>query len=114
MKRVLKANGGFWIGTPNRTRLIGYIGSKDANLTQKFKWNITDWKARLKGKFRNEFGAHAGYSSKELFDLLSNTFSKTKEVTNNYYYEVYKNQHFLIKCIVNCSNHFFFRLIINF
>jgi ubiquinone/menaquinone biosynthesis C-methylase UbiE len=28
MHRVLKSSGGFWIGTPNRTRLIGYIGAK--------------------------------------------------------------------------------------
>ena len=31
MRRVLKPGGGAWIGTPNRSRVVGYIGSADAS-----------------------------------------------------------------------------------
>ncbi|MDW8107802.1 MAG: class I SAM-dependent methyltransferase [Armatimonadota bacterium] len=53
--RVLKPDGYLYCGTPNRSRLIGYIGTK-ATLQEKIRWNLADWKMRLKGKFRNECG----------------------------------------------------------
>ncbi|MEO8467510.1 MAG: class I SAM-dependent methyltransferase [Gammaproteobacteria bacterium] len=54
--RVLAPGGTACVGTPNRDRLVGYLGSKDAKLHQKFLWNFWDWKARLRGRFRNELG----------------------------------------------------------
>jgi ubiquinone/menaquinone biosynthesis C-methylase UbiE len=96
MFRVLKVGGGFWIGTPNRLRLIGYLGSKTATAKQKIRWNLTDWKAKLSGQFRNEMGAHAGFSSLELNNLLRRVFPETWEVTDLYYLEIYQRHKVLL------------------
>jgi hypothetical protein len=96
MKRVLKDKGGYRIGTPNRNRLIGYIGNTDAKFGQKVRWNITDWKNRLRGTFKNELGAHAGFSSRELESLLSNVFFTNKEVSDIYYRKTYSGKELLI------------------
>lgn len=90
--RVLKKGGGYWMGTPNRHRALGYIGSKHATLAKKFKYNFVDWKARLKGKFRNEYGAHAGFSAGELNGMLGAVFGEVKEVSDQYYLKIYKAQ----------------------
>ena len=66
MNRVLKDNGYLLMGTPNRNRLIGYVSSANTTFKEKLRWNMIDWKAKLKGKFRNELGAHAGFSKIEL------------------------------------------------
>jgi SAM-dependent methyltransferase len=87
--RVLKAGGGFWIGTPNRSRIIGYIGAKGASFKDKLFWNWIDLKARLKGEFRNEFGAHAGFTSQELGDMIRISLPDAKEVTTLYFQTVY-------------------------
>ena len=50
---------------------------------------MIDWKARLLGRFQNEFGAHAGYTSKELQGLLREHFSTADEVTLAYFKIVY-------------------------
>lgn len=71
MNRVLRKGGGFWIGTPNRSRILGYIGGKDTSFRQKISWNLMDWRARLSGRFRNELGAHAGFTASELSGLIS-------------------------------------------
>lgn len=99
MHRVMKPNAGFWIGTPNKSRLVGYIGGKDTSFREKFDWNIMDWKARLAGKFENELGAHAGYTSKELNTLLSSVFSKVDERTTEYFSTIYSHRNGLIKAI---------------
>jgi SAM-dependent methyltransferase len=49
MRRVLNPQGGVWIGTPNRTRVVGYLGSRDASLRDKLTWNLIDWWARARG-----------------------------------------------------------------
>lgn len=92
MRRVLRPGGGYWIGTPNRIRLLGYVGSKRATLKQKVLWNCVDWKARLRGRFRNELGAHAGFSSKELNQMLSDVFPRTQEMSDLYYQNIYRNR----------------------
>lgn len=89
MHRVLKPAGGVWIGTPNRSRLLGYVGSADATLGQKMRWNIADWRARLAGRFRNELGAHAGFTSGELRTLLSPIFVDVSDVSDTYFLAVY-------------------------
>ena len=99
MNRVLKLGGGYMIGTPRRTRIIGYLGSKNATFSNKLKWNANDWKAKLTGKFRNELGAHAGFSSAELRTLLNKIFHIVNEVSVIYYYAIYENHHVLLKLI---------------
>ena len=88
--RVLAAGGTACVGTPNRDRLVGYLGSTDATLYQKIVWNFWDWKAMLRGRFRNELGAHAGFTSEELATALGQSFGKTDEITQAYYDGVYQ------------------------
>lgn len=100
MRRVLRPGGGWLIGTPNRDRLIGYLGSKDATLRQKFEWNLADWKAKFTGRFRNELGAHAGYTEQELRNELSSVFSVVQDITNNYYRVIYQRRRMVIEAIL--------------
>ena len=96
INRVLRIGGHCWIGTPNRFRLIGYIGSKNAKLQEKVKWNLNDWKLKVKGRFKNELGAHAGFTNTELGNMLSTVFSEVKDTTNVYYRVLYiKYQYYL-------------------
>jgi SAM-dependent methyltransferase len=88
MRRVLREEAGYLIGTPNRHRLIGYIGS-DVDLATKLRWNMKDWRMRLRFRFRNEFGAHAGFSLRELSGYLVNTFGNATDINYNYYSAVY-------------------------
>lgn len=81
--RVLKVGGYLYCGTPNRSRLIGYIGSR-ATLREKIRWNLTDWKMRLKGRFRNEYGAHAGFTERELDALIRPYFKEVQWLTADY------------------------------
>lgn len=99
MHRVLKPGGGFWIGTPNRSRMVGYIGGKNTSFSEKIQWNILDWKQRLKGEFRNELGAHAGFTSTELYELLSSVFSQVDKRTTDYFLSVYAGRRALVQTI---------------
>jgi SAM-dependent methyltransferase len=88
MKRVLADDGCYFIGTPNRHRLVGYLGSQ-STLLNKLRWNATDWKDRLRGRFRNEFGAHAGFTRTELQKELSGAIGPARNVTLVYYVSLY-------------------------
>lgn len=81
--RVLKPGGYLYCGTPNRSRLIGYIGSR-STFNEKIRWNLADWKMRLKGKFRNEYGAHAGFTEAELDAMLRPYFHEVHWLTADY------------------------------
>jgi len=91
IRRVLADDGCYFIGTPNRHRLIGYVGSQ-SSLLNKLRWNATDWAARLRGRFRNEFGAHAGFSRNELQSELSGAIGPAKNVTLTYYVSLYSRK----------------------
>jgi ubiquinone/menaquinone biosynthesis C-methylase UbiE len=99
MHRVMTPDAGFWIGTPNKARVVGYIGGKDTSLREKVRWNIMDWEARFAGQFENELGAHAGYTSEELRALLSSAFSVVDERTTDYFSSIYSHRIGLIKAI---------------
>jgi len=88
MRRVLKPGGRYYIGTPNRHRLVGYIGGR-TTWSEKLRWNATDLRARLSGRFRNELGAHAGYTKTEFQGHLGKHFSTVENVTNDYYLRAY-------------------------
>jgi ubiquinone/menaquinone biosynthesis C-methylase UbiE len=92
MNRVLRPGGGFWIGTPNRARIVGYIGAKNATLVEKLTWNASDYRARMAGRFRNELGAHAGFTNSELHDMLKSVFSEVEDVTGLYFRTVYAHK----------------------
>jgi len=89
MRRVLRPAGGFWIGTPNRSRLVGYLGSRDASARHKVLWNVNEWWTRLRGRFRNELGAHAGFTSREMRALLESEFDVVENETSAYYALLY-------------------------
>lgn len=100
MRRVLHRDGSWMIGTPNRNRIIGYLGSKDASLIEKLQWNFADWNAMLHGRFRNELGAHAGYTKEELRGELAGVFSQVTDITLDYYRDVYSNKRTLIEASI--------------
>jgi ubiquinone/menaquinone biosynthesis C-methylase UbiE len=99
MHRVLKDDGGFWIGTPNKGRLLGYVGGKNTSFSEKVKWNILDWRMRLAGKFENKHGAHAGFTRIELGDMLRSVFSTVDDRTLDYFMRIYSGKRSLIKNI---------------
>jgi SAM-dependent methyltransferase len=86
--RVLTDGGIHCIGTPNRSRIIGYIGSKSASLREKIQWNINDWAARLSGRFRNDLGAHAGFTAAELLSLCS-VIGEGQNISDRYFCSSY-------------------------
>ena len=99
MHRVLRRGGGFWIGTPNRTRLVGYIGAKEGSVSDKIRWNVADYRARITGRFRNELGAHAGFSARELRGMLAAVFDSVTDVTGQYFKTVYGHRRLAAKAI---------------
>lgn len=82
--RVLRPGGYLYVGTPNRHRILGYVGSFDASFREKVRWNLADYRARLRGRFRNELGAHAGFSQGELGRLLGRHFHDIQPLTADY------------------------------
>ncbi len=99
MQRILKPGGGFWIGTPNKERLVGYIGGKNTSVSEKIRWNILDWRMRLTGKFENKLGAHAGFTRKELGDMLRSVFTIVDDRTLEYFTTIYSGKRGLIETL---------------
>ncbi|MBI88581.1 MAG: hypothetical protein CMG60_00725 [Candidatus Marinimicrobia bacterium] len=88
---LLDENGSAFFGFPNKNRLIGYINpAEDITLINKIKWNLNDYKFRLSGKFENKFGAHAGFTEKEFYNILPE-FITCNNVTIDYYENKFNN-----------------------
>jgi ubiquinone/menaquinone biosynthesis C-methylase UbiE len=87
-RRVLGPGGWAFFGTPNRSRLVGYLGGR-ATTGQKLRWNLVDWGKRLRGRWSNEQGAHAGFSARELNRLLSGAYRTVRDVSLRYYARKY-------------------------
>jgi SAM-dependent methyltransferase len=97
--RVLKPGGWLFVGTPNRHRLFSSVGSHrqldwEATFGDKLKDNWHDWKARFKGRFRNEHGAHAGFSRSELDRMLAAHFDERVWLTGEYLRFKYANHRY--------------------
>lgn len=99
MRRALRAGGGFWIGTPNKSRLVGYVGGKNTSLREKIKWNLEDYRRRLKGEFENALGAHAGFTEDELKRLLGEVFPLVESRTKEYFATVYAGRPKLLNLV---------------
>lgn len=84
LARVLRPGGLIYVGTPNRHRAVGYLGSFGATPMQKLQWNLSDYRSRLTNQFRNELGAHAGFSQRELSSLLGVRFTHIRVLTSDY------------------------------
>ena len=82
--RVLRPGGWVYVGVPNRHRLVGYLGLFDATLWQKLTWNLLDYGQRLRGRFQNKLGAHVGFTSEELIQLLNAYFTNVQLRTEDY------------------------------
>ena len=106
LERVLKPGGWIFIGTPNRHRLVSSVGAHqqsewESTLANKMKDNLRDWSDRLRGKFKNELGAHAGFSRGELDKMLKQHFTKRQWVTEEYLKFKYQGHRF--QAIVDLS-----------
>jgi len=89
MNRVLKHQGVWVIGTPNKSRLLGYIGSA-TSFPIKVKWNYNDWMSRIKRQWSNEDGAHAGFTEIELADMCRSAFNSVPlSISAEYYQGLY-------------------------
>jgi ubiquinone/menaquinone biosynthesis C-methylase UbiE len=108
MRRVLAPGGSWCIGTPHRSRLLGYLRSKNATLQQKIRWNTIDWKKQIQGQFRNECGAHAGFTASELCSHLTSAFDSALDVTVEYYRSIYPSHKRKIDLVGLVSADFFF------
>ncbi|MCH8274599.1 MAG: class I SAM-dependent methyltransferase [Armatimonadetes bacterium] len=84
LHRVLKPGGHLYVGTPNRHRALGYLGSRNVSFWTKVLWNLNDYGMRVRGRFRNELGAHAGFSRRELDGMLRMYFSEVRWLTDDY------------------------------
>lgn len=99
MARVLVDGGGVLIGIPNRSRWIGYLGSGTASFSEKISWNLEDWCYRFRGRFKNEYGAHAGFLSSELRIELEKVFAQVDEITLPYYLALYSTRTYVIQLL---------------
>jgi ubiquinone/menaquinone biosynthesis C-methylase UbiE len=89
MARVLRPSGTYLIGTPNKKRLIGYIGSP-VPLATKIYWNMAEICFRLQGRWSNEAGSHAGFTEGELIEMCRQAFGGSPcPVSDEYYEEIY-------------------------
>jgi len=89
LSRVLKPGGWIFVGTPNRHRLVSSVGAHrqtqwEPTWRNKLNDNLNDWSARLRRRFRNEFGAHAGFSRGELAAMLRRDFAEQRWLTGEY------------------------------
>lgn len=85
MSRVLVPGGVLFIGFPNRHRAFAYVGRHNTgSFGQTLMWNLRDYRDRIKGTFRNELGAHAGFSEREFLAMTRNIFSSVISVRADY------------------------------
>ena len=98
MRRVLKPGATYCIGTPNRRRLVGYLGVPGYSTRQKVWSNVIDWKLRLQGRFRNELGAHAGFAANELLAICS-VIGPGRCIHDEYYASLYAGHRYAIAAI---------------
>jgi ubiquinone/menaquinone biosynthesis C-methylase UbiE len=99
INRILMKGGILYVGTPNRNRLIGYLGAHKISVWRIIRNNLVDYKYRLLGKFRNEFGAHAGFNKKELGLMIDSHFTDLGWLTEDYL--EYKYKHRLPRILLN-------------
>jgi SAM-dependent methyltransferase len=88
MRRVLRDGGLAFVGTPNASRAVGYLGGR-GSWRNKVLWNLADWGQRLRGRWSNERGAHAGFSARGLTRLMEHGFRRVEDVSLAYYLAKY-------------------------
>ncbi len=91
MARVLRPGGHFLAGTPNKARLIGYFAAPHP-LVDRISMNFRDLGMRLRGRWSNEAGAHAGFTSGELTAMCREAFGDGRDVSEEYYSRLYSSK----------------------
>src|SRR5690349_16496927 len=106
MRRVLKPGAVVFIGTPNKSRALGYLGSA-TTLKMKLIWNLQDLKMRALGRWENKYGAHAGFTARELRRIVASTFGPAVDVSLDYYLGLYAKRAALIRLVHKTGLHKF-------
>ncbi len=97
-KRVLGPDGTVFLGFPNRNRIIAYAGTHTGEtLFQKVKWNLNDYLDRIRGRFENELGAHAGFAQSDFVHRCSRLFGSIVPLRNSYMIRKYRRVEPLIQ-----------------
>lgn len=91
MSRVLRPGGIYLVGTPNKSRLIGGFSSPYP-LRLRIRWGLQDLLMRLRGRWSNEAGAHAGFTLSELRTYCSAAFGDATDISDVYYRTLYKRR----------------------
>ena len=97
IRRVIRQEGFVYVGVPNKSRLLGYMGMNDKSLYRKVRQNIVDIIKRLKGEWDNSLGAHAGFKEDELSQMLGTQFRHAVPVTRYYYSAKWKRYERLLR-----------------
>ncbi len=95
MARVLRPGGLYLIGTPNKSRLLGGFSSP-LPFRLKITGNLQDLFMRMTGRWSNEAGAHAGFTSRELNDYCSSIFGSATDISDLYYRHLYRRREAVI------------------
>jgi hypothetical protein len=53
-------------------------------MLEKLRWNLQDLRYRIRGRFRNEYGAHAGFAQAEFAAEASRLFKTVRSVRSRY------------------------------
>ena len=111
--RVTKNDGWVFVGTPNRNRIFSSLGAHTQSEWNPTVWNklldnLRDWKDRLRGRFHNHFGAHAGFTTRELDSMASRSFTDVEWVTQQYIRGKYRDNRLfgLIKLLTASPFHY--------
>jgi SAM-dependent methyltransferase len=96
MSRVLRAGGRFLIGTPNKSRMLGYFAAAHP-LSDRIMMNLHDIGMRVRGRWTNEAGAHAGFTTRELTSMCRDAFGEGRDISEEYYSRLYSSKAWLVK-----------------
>jgi SAM-dependent methyltransferase len=80
--RVIRPCGAFYIGAPNKRRLFSPVDiNGQRTITGLFEVNVREYRQRLRGRFENRYGAHAGFTLEELVALVAPYFEDVEVLT---------------------------------
>jgi SAM-dependent methyltransferase len=96
MSRVLRTGGHFLIGTPNKSRILGYFAAAHP-LSDRVMMNVRDLEMRVRGCWTNEAGAHAGFTASELTSMCRDAFGESRDISEEYYSSLYRSKVWLVK-----------------
>lgn len=100
LRGALKTGEILLIGFPNKSRVVGYLGSGQATAWQMLRWNLKDWPDRLTFRFENSLGAHAGFRAGEFAGMCNSLFSEVTPVTDEYMLLKYGRDSWIIRFLI--------------